>query len=721
MTEISRLLCSKKRIIILLMLAVINLALFSGYCRAERRDRESYYEIMRMSGINLQQQEADEYEQYLTHDYAEYLNKMQEQANKQALLAKLSKKSGYLRRNLIKTAKDFENLKDIQLEKGVNHGILALMDYDTTDYLLFISPLLLVLELLAESGSAVSELVRATKRGRVPLCASRIISLLVLSVLSVLFLYGGNLAFTHHFYGSPGYGRALQSIKLFQPCSAKICIGGYFLLSAIMKIAAVFLTAMLIWIILSKFYAILGWLISAGLIGAMYLFSKFIPATSTFNHLRILNLFTLLKANSFFTSYTNLRWFGFTSGARTDMLITVIVLACLLTLLALRLIGKNYPVKIGHQLENIREYIVKRLSGFLPVRSLFRAEGWKLLIGQKAILTMIVCALFGVSIWQDMHLYAPDLDTQNFYERYSGEITEESLEKVQKRISGESRMIQNINKSIDYYTNTLAKKTEQYKQSHSGDDPFEVEYDPYDPPAFDPELNDVWMAEVNLEQQQYQLEAAEMYLERYQKVLAAMIETAKYAKETGRGAWLVDDNAYQKLFQENEAQRRCSLLLLLFLIFAFSGVGAYDNRYDTRMLLRSTKNGRGKMYACKITWCALLTAVAVTCIFGIYLVRLQQDIGLPLTNAPAQSLAYLRWIPFDITLGGCVAGLFVFRFLAAMLFTGIILLISRFSRTPQKSLLLVMIVLLLPSALAESGISQFRYLDVIRYLSCCKQ
>ena len=80
MTEINRLLCSKKRIIILLMLAVINLALFSGYCRAERRDRESYYEIMCMSGFNLQQMDEEEYKQYLTHDYPDYLNKMQEQA-----------------------------------------------------------------------------------------------------------------------------------------------------------------------------------------------------------------------------------------------------------------------------------------------------------------------------------------------------------------------------------------------------------------------------------------------------------------------------------------------------------------------------------------------------------------------------------------------------------------------------------------------------------------
>ena len=721
MTEINRLLCSKKRIIILLMLAVINLALFSGYCRAERRDRESYYDIMRMAGLNLQQQENEEYEQYLKHDYPEYLDKMQEQAHKQALLAKLSKKSGYLRRNLTKTANDFEKLKDIHLESGINQGVLALMDYETTDYLLFIAPLLLVLELLAESGSAVSELVRATKRGRVPLCASRVISLLVLSVLSVLFLYGGNLIFTHRFYGNPGYSRALQSLKVFQSCSAKISIGGFFFLSALMKIAAVFLTAMLVWVILSKFYAVLGWIVSAGVIGAMYLFSRFIPSTSSLNHLRILNIFTLLKANSFFTSYCNLRWFGFASGARTDMLITVIVLACLLTLLALRLIGYGYPVKIGHQLENVKEYVVKRLSRFLPVRSLFRAEGWKLLIGQKAILTVMICALFGVSIWQDMHLYAPDLDTQNFYARYSGEITEESLGKVAKRINGESRMIKNIHKSIDYYTKRIQEKTAQYMQMYPDADLENMEYDPFDPPPFDPYLDEIRRAEQDLGQQQYQLEMSEIFMERYQKLLKSMIETAKYAKETGRGAWLVDDNAYQKLFQENEAQRRCSLLLLLFLIFAFSGVGAYDNRYDTRMLLHSTKNGRGKMYACKIAWCALLAAIAVTGTFGIYLVRLQQDIGLPLTNAPAQSLEYFRWIPFDITLGGCVVGLFVCRFLVAMLFTGIILLISRFSRTPQKALLLVMIVLLLPSALAESGISQFRYLDVIRYLSCCKQ
>ena len=48
MAELRRLLLSPKRLIILLMAAVINLALFSGYCRTEREQSVSYYNSMKM-------------------------------------------------------------------------------------------------------------------------------------------------------------------------------------------------------------------------------------------------------------------------------------------------------------------------------------------------------------------------------------------------------------------------------------------------------------------------------------------------------------------------------------------------------------------------------------------------------------------------------------------------------------------------------------------------
>jgi hypothetical protein len=78
-----------------------------------------------------------------------------------------------------------------------------------------------------------------------------------------------------------------------------------------------------------------------------------------------------------------------------------------------------------------------------------------------------------------------------------------------------------------------------------------------------------------------------------------------------------------------------------------------------------------------------------------------------------------RWVPFRLTLRSFIVLHFVLRELAALALTGVICTISRFSRTPQKALLTAMVLLLLPSALAESGITQLNRLDFVHFLTCC--
>lgn len=173
------------------------------------------------------------------------------------------------------------------------------------------------------------------------------------------------------------------------------------------------------------------------------------------------------------------------------------------------------------------------------------------------------------------------------------------------------------------------------------------------------------------------------------------------------------------LFRETAAERRCCMVLLLYLIFAFSGIQAYDNRYDTRMLLRSTKRGRSGIRTAQAAWIVILTGITVTGLHGIYLLHMLQDVGFTTPDAPAQSLDIFQKLPFSITLRTCIVLHFVLRELAALLITGIIAAVSRLSRTPQKSLLISMVILLLPSALAESGITQLAGLDFVHYLTCC--
>lgn len=689
MAELQRLLFSPKRLITLLLIAVVNLALFSGNCRSEREQNAAYYARMRSWGVFEQQEEQRKMEQYLTADYPHYLEMVQSQSQSQSVLGKLSRKTAqndFISRNLEKTAQDYRRLGQVTLENGENRGVLAVMNYDLTDILMLIAPLLLVLELSGDAATAVGALTRSTKRGRIPLTAWRMLAVVLLSALDILVLYGGNIAYTSNFYGNPGFGRAVQSLPQFQYCPYRLSIGGFFLCTALLKLLALTVIALFVWVLLARLHPILGWGISGAALGGMYLLHRLILPTARLNHFRFLNVFAALQADEFYTEYLNLNWFSHPSGFLADMLAAVLLMLAVLGVLVLVLIGKCRPARLGQGAAALQDRLSKKLSRILPLHTRFGFEGWKLLIAQKAILVAAAAGLMGVSLWHDTRIYAPIAqETKSLYASYQGEITKERVQKLAKHVNFLAELVMQTREQLAKAIRSDPENTQRHGRIQNS------------------------------------LAQYESQLEINGQMLSKLLHNARYTAETGRPAWIVPEENYQLLFNENASQRRCSMVLLLFLIFAFSGIGAFDNRYDTLMLLRSTRHGRTAMRTRQFLWIALLTALAAAGLHGIYLVHLYKDVGLPMPEAPAQSIAYLQWIPFSVSLKTTVIAFMILRFLAAFLLACGVFCISRFSRTPQKALLLAMVVFLLPAALAESGVSQFANLDFIRFLSCCRK
>ena len=689
MAELKRLLLSPKQIVTLLMLAVINLALFSGYCRNIREDQTSVSSVqtqaLRSVAVHVVKGEksADAEQEYLKTGYYEYLDYVQKQSAQQSILGKMSAKGSFVTRNLEKTAKDYGRLNDIRLRAGENRGIRAVMDFRITDFLLLIAPFLLIMELAADADSAVGALTRTTKRGRTWLCLQRIAAVVLLAAAGIILLYGGNILYAFRCFGDPVFSRPIQSVPDFQLCVLRVSVGGYYAICAFLKLLAVSAAALLVWILLSRFYTILGWLIAVPLLGIQYLCSTAIVPTAAFNHLKFLNLFTALHPDIFFTQYCNLNWFGHPSGFFPDTLIAVILCAVCFGALAVLLIGRMYPGRIGQRIETYKDRFLRKMNARLPVHSLFGFEGWKLLIAEHAMITAAVCAVFSFSLWRDTHVNTQSVDVQKFYTKYSGEITQEKIDKALKMKLGEEDKLEHDAHSFRLcMENGGSEDMKNMIRKHIFED---------------------WM-----------------YLERYEEFAERMTSIREYASENGFQPYLIDGDVYMKLFQESAAERRCCMVLLLFMVFSFYGVRAYDNRYDTRLLLRSTKKGRGRMLAAQIAWCSILTAAAAAVLHGIYLLRLNQELGFPCLEAAAQNLELFRGIPFPVTLRTCIIALMLQRFAAAMLLNGLIILISRLCRTPQRALLVLLILFVLPTALAESGVPLMQRLDFVKYLSCCK-
>lgn len=669
MRELMRIFSSPKTIAVLILLCVMNLALFAGFCRTQE-EQNVYTEDIR----------AEETRIYLESGYEEYLSYVSKQSSGQSILSALGKQSDFIKRNRQQTAKDYAALQGITLQSGEDDGVNALLAYTVTDYLLLIAPLLLVMEILTAQRSACGALIRSTKKGRVPLLLWRMLALLIVSAVSVALLWGGNAVYGGIFFGDPVLSRAVQSVPAFQHCVFPISVGEFFLFCGLLKTAAVFCIALIVWLILSVCQPVLAAILLAVVFGAQWLCYVLFDATSALNHLKYCNLFAPLEGCFFFSDYNNLNWFGHPLGMLMSSGIALALMLLAGFILLIVLVGIAHPFQVGARVQQYTERIQKWCSVRFGCHSVFLYEGKKLLIAQRGLLVIIVAAAMGVSFWKDTRMYIPYPSYWNeIYEEYGGDVTEEKMLQFENHIK-------ELEDHVVWCEGSLQK-------------------------TIDDELPEYWVW-----QAESKLKEAEDKLAFYEKAYLHMQELDAYRTETGNPIWLIQEDGYNALIQGNAAAERSMLLLLLYVIFLCSGLGAYENRFGAVPLLRSTKQGRWGRNGCKILWVLLLVIPATLAIHGVYYHMVAQIVPLNVSEAPVQSLAILRFIPFSMSIGTFIVLWMTARVLLALVFAGASAWLGSKCRTPQNALLLCLMIFFMPTALAETGISILQPLDFAHHL-----
>ena len=683
MREIARLLLEPKRILALVMLAVVNLALFSGQIRSKTAEEDAYREQMLQWGITLpEDRRAEEDAKYINEEYPAYLSYIQTQSQTQSILQKLSKdNSPFVTRNLEKTVQDYQALGTVEVVGGDHRALDAILNCSLTDILLLFAPILLVLALVSEADTAVGALIRTTKHGRTQLCAWRILALILFSFSDVLLLYGGDFCYAVSVYGSPNLLRPIQSVPAFQLCAMRLSVGGYLVYTILLKTLAVTVISLLLWLILSRFHPLPGWMLSAFLIAAMWLCHQLIMPTSPVNHLRFLNPFAALQADEFFTGYCNLNLFEYPVVFLRCMLFAVGGFFLLLMLACLFFTGSRYPKKRGAGMVRLFYRIVKVLSRLTPRHTVFGFEGWKLLIAQRALIFVFAAIGGAFWLWKDIHISVPiSYEIEQLYKRYEGEITQEKLDDAAKQVQRWETAVKNAQAAVDCAI------------------------------AEGKDAETVGSLQTTLSENEHGLALRQSVQER-------LTSLSEYTARTGRNAWFVRQDSYQLLFRSNAMQRHGALILLLYLIFAFSGVFAFDRQYDTAALLKSTKNGRFRMRLSQWIWIFILVIPAAVLMHGAYFLHLAKDVGFSLSDAPAQSVTQLQWLPFSMSIRTAIIGYLIVRCLAAYLLAASIAGISRLNRCPSHARMVSLAAFLLPSALCESGVPLPAILDFVNHLT----
>lgn len=670
MRELQRIFGTLRTYIILVLLCVMNLALFAGFCHSQAEESEPY-------ATQIAEQTAT----YRETGYHTYLQQISGQSTGQTLLGSLGKQSDFIKRNRSLTIADYEKLQGITLEDGADAGIEAMLQYHITDYLLLIAPLLLILELLTVQTSACGDMLRSTRKGRIPLLLWRMLAVFLLCLLSVLLIWGGNIAYGHFFFGDPVYSRAVQSIPAFQHCAWRITVGEFLLLWGILKAAAVFCITLFIWLILSVFQPVMAILVALPVLGGQFLCYTLIDAAAAMNHLKYCNIFAILESGFFFTDYNNLNWFehpfGMFASARIAFGVMVLIIAALLILF----VGYKYPVRIGDSVQHGLDRLQKWASSHLGIHTVFGYEGKKLLLGQKGLLIVIVTVAMTVSVYQDTKIFVPTINYwADAYEEFSGPVTEEAMQKYEDYLISLEESVQRAQTSLDK--------------------------------SIEMDLPESW-----IRKDEGRLAKAEARLEYFTAFRAKIEPLDTHRQQTGQVVWLMPQEGYNILFGATAAAERFSMLLRLYTIFISAGIGAYENRFGATPLLRSTKHGRFRRIAYKGIWLIMLVLPMAWILYHCYSACVTSNIILEYGMASVQSLDRLRDFGLSVTIDQFYTLWMTARCILMTLFAFLVAAVGSRCKNPRNALLLCLIVFFLPTALAQTGVPVLEKLSVSHLLS----
>lgn len=650
MSEFRRVLLCRKTILIMLISSLLGGVFFLYDCASEKE-------------ITLSGEELTAY----IESYPKLLRSIRENAENFSGLAALS--GGFSAENIRKTADDYSKLTAVKPASGNNKGFVLLSGYVTGDILILAVTLLVSASFCEERNKGLNLLVRSTKNGRKRLSVQRvgiIITAAIMSSISVHFLCYWLAAL---FCGDMGIFRPIQSVPEFSLCPYPMTISDYLVLSVLLKAIGAAVSGLLLYLLSAFFEPMLAFGIFGGATAFELVFYGTILPTDNFAPLKFCNIAAILRTDIFFREYCNLNIFGNAINFLTCAVFSVgfiffllIVACCMFTSNSV----ENYSLG-SRSLDRIGSFISRKAMPLpLPVWELK-----KIFISQKGAIIIVVVIYIAVSSAFQYRYVIPAYSKfeDMYYEKFDGIITEEML----KEMTAEYDRVYNVQRALyeDYMTELEAN------DFHLTDDLI-------------PKYN-------RLVDMQEQLITLDDFMKKTDKALA-------YTNSTGIKIELIKPKIYELLLVRDTATTdKNALYILLAMVGAFAGICAEESRCNMNAVLRSTVKGRGRLTAVKLGIIAITSILVTASVFAPQVILIG-DGGYNDLFAAAQSLEFLRFVPFEISILGYLVLMFLVRMFSAFSVGAGVMLISHYCGSRINAVCISAVVFIVPAVLSCTGI-----------------
>ena len=508
--------------------------------------------------IAYRNQEQSQY----VETYADFIGEMDERGT--ALLSALAhKKDAYYKKNIDKMISDYRKLSDVEIDQEYNWGVEKYADF-TYGIFFCIAFGFVCMEYIyiSERKSGMIHILRTAKKGRSNMILSKwlvfVILLVVFAVVQELLV----LIFDTAMYSVGNLNSSVQSLPIFRDCPYHLSMGAAIVFTIISHIGITLVVGSLLFFFMTVCNSrLLGSMLPVGFFGFEFFSSKNVPT----------NLFYLWDMKNAIGRYQNINLFGIPTDKNLMAAVIVSAVIIFVPLLGTVIFRLRYITELKEYFPFLRAVVRSRLSKLLCFENMYVNEVYKLFILQKkwGLLLLLFAGFLG-----SYRTYLPDITYQSAYEAVY------------------HMYLSNIHGRVDEETNAYIEKEKQYIAS------VEAQIDEA------VEKGDGFAAEEVAGELESRKKAFDRLCQQYEILCA-----------DGRTGYMIDELKLNSMIRKYRSDILIFMASSIVLVMLVSGLyGAKDDK-RTKLLVRTSKNGRTKLLCVKRR-CTIL------CGFSIYLVSM---------------------------------------------------------------------------------------------------
>ncbi|MDD3970867.1 MAG: hypothetical protein PHC31_03030 [Clostridia bacterium] len=604
-------------------------------------------------GIVLRQKLEEVDVVYSYDEYREEINRIAIRMQTSPMFAD----SHFAKHNAKKTAEAFSNLNISNLRFNSSKGVtLATKNGITPIYLLVACLFICFLVYIHDKDNNTLTLLRTMRKGRKHLMLSKIISALILGLVTTFLLSVSSYLTGYVLYGFGDINMPLQSVFGFQSCIFELSVLQYLIVYIpMLMLSVIFVLTLMMFIFVSIKDSIVGVIIVASIFTISIVMHNSISSVSFFSIFKYLNLYFLLDAGKIISNYLNINMAGYPLSFVPIFFITVITSSVILSLVTINIFKGQKDIQGSYLKRNIRK--IKTSKAKKINTGIFCFEAYKCIIINPVLPILIIFLLFQLLTVKayppEQRLATKDYIYMYYMKKLEGPISNEktlTLEKMLKEVQTENNQdASSLNRDkISVILNLISKDSSLNLLKDSTED-------------------------INIKNR------------------------ISFVYEKG----------YNEFFNDDYLSRKAALYSLLLVILCTVDIFAMEKKNNTYSIITSTVHGRKRTFINKSIISCIIAFLVMSAAYIPLIIKIARESGFACFNSPIACINGMENFPLNVSISEYFILLFILKFIGIVISISIINFVSHITGERIMTIAITLPVIVIPAFLAFMGADSF--------------